>query len=160
MFLPVWALKVGKPMMDQGFLTCLVAGIGGFLIPRLMGTYEQGQNENPKGKLQYYLLCAGIFFVSFFVEGFWNPAIGYGLRAAAVTAAFLKSNILWKLPQDKGLYVWMALLSVWMVVIGFWGASLFNDYKTLMLHFTFIGGFFSHDFCCGIHGHYVAWGRG
>ncbi len=137
--LPVWALKVGKPMMDQGFLVCLVMGVGGFLIPRLMGIVKK--DDPVKGKVQYYLMCAVLFFASFFVEGLSYPAIGYGLRAAAVTAVFLKTNMLTNLPQGSGFYVWMAWVSVRMVASGFWGAALFNNYQTLMLHITFIGGF-------------------
>ncbi len=151
---PAWALHVGKPMMEQGFLVSLVVGIAGFLIPRLMGTYEQKPScsgvcgcQHAKGKdpvnwkIQYYLMCASLFFISFFVEGLGWPSIGYGLRAAAVTAAFIKSNILVKTPQGSGFYVWMAWASVRLVVSGLWGAALLNNYQTLMLHITFIGGF-------------------
>ncbi len=135
---PAWVLKVGKPMMDQGFLVCLVMGMGGFLIPRLMGTYDQILRP---GKLRYYLACAFLFSISFFIEGFGFENFAYGLRAAIVTAVFSKSNVFGKMPKDTGLYVWLAWVSVWMVAVGYWGASLFIKYRVEMLHITFIGGF-------------------
>lgn len=139
--LPAWALHVGKPMMDQGFLVCLVVGVGGFLIPRLMGVHEKDTEVSVRGKVQYYLVCALLFMGSFFVEGFGLSALGYGMRAMAVSAAFLKTNVLTKLPVDGGFYVWMAWVSVRLVAAGFWGAAFFNQHSILMLHITFIGGF-------------------
>lgn len=163
--LPSWALLVGKPMMDQGFLVCVVMGVGGFLIPRLMGTYEQvsnsqqeheqvctsqtGECRKPANIITYYLACALIFFISFFVEGFGNPPLGYGLRAIAITTVLLKSHILGKLPQKSGLYVWLAWGSIWMVAMGYWLACFFNAYQVIMLHITFIGGFSLMTFAVG-----------
>ncbi len=135
--LPLWALKVGKPMMDQGFLICLVMGIGGFLIPRLMGTYQTAAIH----RKNLYVLGAIIFFMSFLVEGLGYPAAGYGLRAAIVTAVFLTSNVLNKFPKSGTFYVTLTWVSVWMVALGFWGACFFNTYQVLMLHISFLGGF-------------------
>ena len=38
--LPGWAIRVGKPMMEQGFILSVVLGVGGFLVPRIIGTFK------------------------------------------------------------------------------------------------------------------------
>lgn len=134
--LPLWALKVGKPMMEQGFLTALVMGVGSFLIARLMGIIRPSSL-----KIRGHLGCAFLFFVSFWVEGLGQPAAGYLLRASAVTVIFYQANILGRWPRTSAFFVRSAWISVWMVVLGFWGAGLWNKYQMVMLHLTFLGGF-------------------
>ncbi len=134
--LPIWALKVGKPMMEQGFLTALVMGVGSFLIARLMGITRPSSLG-----IQGHLGCALLFFVSFWVEGLGQPVPGYLLRALAVTIVFYQAHILGQWPRASAFFVKWAWGSVWMVVLGFWGAGLWNKYQTVMLHLTFLGGF-------------------
>ena len=150
---PLWALGVGKPMMDQGFLLCVVIGIGGFLIPRLMGTYQSDDHEaacTTESKLglavknrsiMAHFLCAVILFASFWLEGLEFSALAYGLRAAVITYQFAGAGVLKFLLQPCDFYVRLAWISVWLTAVGYWGAALFIDYQKMMLHITFIGGF-------------------
>ncbi|MBL8013231.1 MAG: NnrS family protein [Candidatus Omnitrophica bacterium] len=151
---PHWALSVGKPLMDQGFLLSVVIGVGGFLIPRLMGTYapqavdrDKPTNADPATSSAslptpaLHMAYAAALFVSFWMEGLGAPSLGYGLRAAVVTAAFAASRALPRLPKVNELYVKMAYTSVWLTAAGYWGAALLPDFQKEMLHITFIGGF-------------------
>jgi uncharacterized protein involved in response to NO len=159
--LPKWAITVGKPMMDQGFLLSIVIGVGGFLIPRLMGTYEPStadvscdkpvthHSSSNKTKLGLYAFLACALFLSFWFEGMGWFSLGYGLRAAVVTIAFFQSRALPRFGKVHELYVKMAYVSVWMTAAGFWGAAFFPDYHKEMLHITFIGGFSLMTFSVG-----------
>lgn len=155
--LPLWALKVGKPMMDQGFLLCIVLGVGGFLIPRIMGTYpsvpplHNGHDEEdchartvpvhrPAGDIRYYLAGGLLILLSFWIEGLGWPRWGYILRAGVATAVFLRTGAL-KWPRFSDLYIRLTWVSVWMTLLGFWLAGIFVDYNIVMLHISFIGGF-------------------
>ncbi len=133
--LPRWALKVGKPMMEQGFLLSVVVGVGGFLVPRLLGTYRPVSSS-----MRTYAACALLVFVSFWLEGFGYLNIAYGLRAAAVAYVYSSTGIL-KYARGCDLHARLAWVAAWMVAIGYGGAALFSDHAVMMLHITFIGGF-------------------
>src|SRR3989338_973479 len=104
--LPHLAVATGKPMMEQGFLLSMVIGIGGFLIPRILGSYRceaadptvesknsccRPETSHPKpGKpALFHISCASGLFLSFWLEGMGYLALGYGLRAFVITAEFL-----------------------------------------------------------------------
>lgn len=136
--LPVWAIELGKPIADQGLILCVVMGIGGFLIPRIMGTYKTNDKSR---SIKVHLLCALILFMSFWFEAFGAAAVGYALRAAVVTFQFAGAGVLRGFLQPCDFYVRLAWISVWLIALGYWGAALWIKYKTVMLHITFIGGF-------------------
>ncbi len=128
-------IRAGKPMMEQGFLLSVVMGIGGFLIPRIMGAYRPG-------KFPFvHLLCAAGLLVSFVIEGMGYISWGYGMRALVMTVIFYVTGIFQRLGGSLPLYAWLARISCWMIAAGLWTAALFSDYRTAVLHISFIGGF-------------------
>lgn len=128
-------IRVGKPMMEQGLLLSVVMGIGGFLIPRIMGTYRPG-------KIPFvHLLCAAGLLVSFVIEGLGYLSWGYGLRALVITVIFYVTGIVQRLGGPLALYAWLARIAAWMIALGLWAAALFSDYRVAVLHIAFIGGF-------------------
>jgi len=148
--LPPWSLKAGRDMMEQGFLLSVVVGIGGFLIPRLLGTYRRAQEheqacevpqeERKAYSLIIYAVCMAMIFVSFWLEGLGFAGIAYALRALAVTIVYSMTGI-FKFVRGCDLYARLIWVSAWMVAIGYWLAAIFSNYGVIMLHITFIGGF-------------------
>lgn len=144
----VWILKVGKPMMEQGFLLSVVVGVGGFLIPRLLGTYNSHEqacerpvlNMGRRPSVGIYGFCAFLMFLSFWLEGAGFLNIGYLLRAVIITYVYSSTGIL-KWIKDADLYARLAWVSAWMVALGYWGAAIVPTHAVIMLHITFIGGF-------------------
>ncbi len=134
--LPPAAILIGKPMMEQGFLLSVVLGIGGFLIPRLMGTYRQSGTA-----IEFHLCAAVLLFLSFCFEGFRWEAAASGLKAFVIAVVFLKTGVLPRPPREKDLYIRLAWISSWMITIGFALAAIFPAYKIVLLHIAFIGGF-------------------
>lgn len=141
-----WAILVGKPMMEQGFLLSVVLGIGGFLVPRLMGTYQPVQDPQ---RVRGHLIAGGLLFLSFWIEGLGQDVLGYGLRAAVITAelTWARAWPLW--PRSSDLYVRLVYCSVWMIVIGFWLSAFFPAYRIAALHIAYIGGFSLLTFAIG-----------
>ena len=133
---PSWAILMGKPMMEQGFVLSIVLGIGGFLIPRLMGTREIFSRS-----ITFHLLAAFLLFLSFVGEGMKQDVLGYGLRALVVTAEFIGGNILPGPPRSKDFYIKLIWISAWMTSLGLWLAAIFPLHHAAMLHVVFIGGF-------------------
>ncbi|MFA5059846.1 MAG: NnrS family protein [Candidatus Omnitrophota bacterium] len=134
--LPRWSLTIGKPMMDQGFLLCVVLGIGGFLIPRVMGTYAPLPSS---GRLYATLFL--VFIFTFILEGMQLFSWAYGLRAFVMTVVFIRARIISKLPVARSFYIRLVWISAWMTALGLWGAAFLPDYRIVWLHVTFIGGF-------------------
>lgn len=135
-----WFLSVGKGMIQQGFLLAIVMGIGGFLIPRLMGFPQQGAAS--RRQRVWVNLAAGIvLFSSFWVEALGWVSVAYGLRAAVATFAFLRSGLLQNRPKAPDFFLKLLQFSIWMAVLGYWLAAFLPMHKTAMLHFVFIGGY-------------------
>ncbi len=149
--IPTWFAQVAKPMMEQGFIFSIVVGVGGFLIPRIAGTFKPSESEKTcetqkpaaviqQGSPQWHLLLGLIFFISFWLEGFGLIKLAYALRALVITTQFIGNGILPAPPKVPYLFVRLLWISVWMIVIGFWMVVFFPDFRVAMLHIVFIGG--------------------
>jgi uncharacterized protein involved in response to NO len=157
--LPAWSIGIGKPMLEQGFLTAVVLGVGGFLAPRLMGVYPLVQ-PSPIGsdgasrsarlrRVQIHFIGGALLFASFWLEGLGAKVLGYGLRACVVTAELFWTCRLYRSPRIADLFVRILWVSLWMVVIGSWAVALFPNYRAAALHLEFIGGFSLMTFAIG-----------
>jgi len=144
-------LQPAKLMSEQGFILCIVIGVGGFLAPRLMGTFrvlnKPGQLPDHPDVVKFrrrivtgHLLAGAAFFLSFFF-GLEHLQLSYGLRAVIITAEFLWTCSYLRLPRSPDFYAKLVWLSLWMVVAGSWAVFLWPAYRTAMLHIVFIGGF-------------------
>lgn len=148
---PAWTLAVGRPMMQQGFLLGVVLGVGGFMAPRLMGralllstapgmTAERFRQRRRRRILLHLAAGAGLL-ASFLLEGAERVVAAYGLRALLVTAELCWTTRFVKPPAVTDGYVQLVWLSLWMVVLGLWGACLAPAHRVAALHLTFLGGF-------------------
>lgn len=148
---PAWALAVGRPMVEQGFLLAVVVGVGGFLAPRLMGRFqvipsshlaspEKGVRERQR-RAGIHLLAGALLFVSFWLEGLGWKAAAYGLRACVVTGELLWTCSFLAPPRVPGFFAKLLWLSLWMILLGYWGVVIFPAYRVSLLHFVFLGGF-------------------
>lgn len=160
---PIWMFKVGRSMMEQGFLISIVLGIGGFLIPRILGIHAiqssggccescacTAKKISPTLKaILLHLGCGTALFASFWVEGLGFIRWAYTLKAGVAILQFLSARVLLGLPVQVGLYAKLAWFSCRLVVSGFVLAAIFPQYSIEMLHITFIGGFSLMTFAIG-----------
>ena len=150
-WLPLWVFEVGDDMMGQGFVLAMVAGVGGFLSPRLMGRYDvvkpsevcsmEDINRKKNRRVLIHALAGLIVFSSFWFEVKGFEAWSNGVRALVITSVLVWTRSLPRPPRTPGLFVKLVWLSMWMVILGSWLTALFPAYKKAMLHFMFIGGF-------------------
>jgi uncharacterized protein involved in response to NO len=130
----------------------------------MMGTYKKPAIPNSCGggncadkkisfsagqELKFQLVLALGLFLSFWLEGLNQMQVSYGLRALIATIVFLRAQVLLCFPQTEGLYIRLAWISVWMVVVGLWLTAVFPQYCVAMLHICFIGGFSLMTFVVG-----------
>lgn len=155
--LPRTMSQMGRSMMEQGFLISIVLGIGGFLIPRILGTYQKSeitsgeccgsctcrtQKISPTIKaLWFHGMCGLLLFISFWLKGTPWESLDYALKGVVVPSQFFWTRTLPRYPRGVGLYAKIAWISCWMIVFGFWGAAFFPEKDIEMLHISFIGGF-------------------
>lgn len=147
-----WSTLTGKSMVHQGLVLAIVLGVGGFLAPRLMGTFKAVKPmtgpcceiKQAKDRRRYgflHLLAGFVLLSSFFLEGFGLLRMAYGLRAILVTAFMIWTRSLVFKPLMNEQYVRFLWLSLWMVFLGSWSAFIFLSYRAAMLHLTFLGGY-------------------
>ncbi len=149
--IPAYLSVVGKPMVEQGFLLSVVVGVGGFLIPRVMGTFKAVASKETctleevtrerRQSISFHLIMGIVLFISFWLEGFGFQVFGYALRAVVVTGEFFHNGLLPRPPKVTDLFVRLVWLSVWMITLGYWLATFLPEYRVVTLHFVFIGGF-------------------
>ena len=157
-WLPVRALSVGRPMLQEGFVLAVVVGVGGFLAPRIMGTYRlpKPRGNDPVGPRDGERLSLAIhggggllLLLTFVLEGVGQRPAAYLLRAVLVTLVFLRTRTLVRRPVVGDPFVRYLWISVWMVVLGVWGAALAPAHRVVALHLVFLGGYSLMTFAVG-----------
>jgi uncharacterized protein involved in response to NO len=158
-FLPSWALAVGKPMQEQGFILAIVLGVGGFLAPRLMGravVIRPGDVADVKAVTQarvrkalVHAFLAALLYLSFWMEGLGLKITASYLRAGIVSWVFFRNGALPLPPRVPDLFVRLIWVAVWMVFAGAWAAAVLPQYRVAMLHLIFLGGFSLMTFAVG-----------
>lgn len=147
---PSWLGKTGKTMSEQGFLIAIVVGVGGFLAPRLMGTFTLIKSSQVQKKRIYLHLFAGfVLFASFWFEGLNWMRTAYFLRALVVSVELFLSRALPKPPLVSAFFAWILWISMWMVFTGSWAVVFLMSQRTAILHVIFIGGYALMTFAIG-----------
>jgi len=156
---PAWLMGVARPMIQQGFLLGTVLGVAGFMAPRLMGrdvllvTPDGTRPETAlairRRRIRLHGLAAVVLASSFLVEGLGAIRLAYVLRAMVVTAEFAWTTRFYRLPAAPDGYVKLLWVSIWMPLLGLWGAGLVPRYRIAMLHLVFLGGFSLMSFAVG-----------
>lgn len=145
--------ETGRRLVEQGMTLSFIMGIGGFLIPRLLGhaaRVPEGMSaeavrrtaEASRGaRIALYGLTGVLLLSSFVVEAVVEGPAGKLLRAAVVTAHFLRVIRVHRAPRRRMWHVRFLHLSLYLTMAGLWLAGLFPDYEVMALHLMFVGGF-------------------
>ncbi|MBI3999485.1 MAG: NnrS family protein [Candidatus Omnitrophica bacterium] len=148
---PIWMGDIGEDMAFQGFILSIVAGVGGFLAPRLMGRFEvikptevcamEEVARKKKRNLLVHLTLALLFFLSFWLDTPGHQIWANCLRALIITVVLIWTRALPLPPRTTDFFVKLLWISIWMVPLGLWMIAFFPAHEKGLLHFTFIGGF-------------------
>lgn len=149
--LPPSFQDVGEDLTGEGFMLAMVAGVGGFLAPRLMGLFEKIQSteicsveerlSRQRRRFGFYLAAGLLLFLSFWFEGGSLETWASALRALVVTSVLVLTRSFPRLPRVPDFFAKLLWLAMGMVVAGSWLAFFFPKHEKTMLHFMFIGGF-------------------
>lgn len=144
-------LAPGKLIKEQGFVLCIVLGVGGFLGPRLLGfpslmnpaqlrSMADAQKQRRRRMMVHGLAGAGLV-ASFFIEGREHLRAAYSLRALIVGFEIFWTTSAWRLPVSRQLFSWLLWHSLWSVVLGFAACAAWPLHRKALLHISYIGGF-------------------
>ncbi|MBI2885129.1 MAG: NnrS family protein [Candidatus Omnitrophica bacterium] len=147
---PPWAAAIGRPLAQQGWLLAVIMGVGGFLIPRLLGRgafVSAGALTDPQRlarrrvqRLAWHGMAGALLGFSFIMEGLGRLGPAYLLRAAVVTAELGMTTQPWRPPAVRDTYAWLVWIALWCLMGGLWGAGIFPRYRVAWLHVTLLGG--------------------
>lgn len=150
----------GRAMLQEGFVLAVVVGVGGFLAPRLMGTYRlprepaRGGPEPAAGsevspgaatgtgrRLMLHAAGGALLLASFAAHGFGLRQEADLFRAVLVTGFLVASRTLVSGPRIRDQYVRYVWIAFWMVGLGLWAAALLPAHRVAALHLVFVGGY-------------------
>lgn len=150
---------MGTLLTQQGFILPLVFGVGGFLIPRLLGQVHESARFAGVPPARASLLrtrrfyaaavSATLLLASFPLEAAGEIRLAYALRASCATIEFLVVARLLRYPQGRGLRGILLWGSLWFVIAGLWGPVASPAYRVVLLHLLFLGGLSLMTFVVG-----------
>jgi uncharacterized protein involved in response to NO len=153
------AWTVGRGLLVQGFVTGLVLGIGGFLLPQVTrGEPPPVPPADPARRRRSIALHAAgavAFFGSFPLELLTGPQLGFGLRAVVAGAVLLGAARIHRPPVLPGLHRRLIWLAAWLVPIAFFFGALAPRFRGAALHVLFVGGF--AQLTLAVSTHVVLW---
>ncbi len=135
----LWLL--GRGLVLQGFVTALVVGVGGTMLPALTRgeppRLAPGAGVGRPGQLA----AAAAFLASFPVEVYGAPRLGLALRAVSAGGVLVGSARLWRPPSAPGLHRRLMWIAAWLLPVGYAAAAAAPEQRSAALHVTFIGSF-------------------
>jgi uncharacterized protein involved in response to NO len=149
---------VGRGHLVQGFVTGLVLGIGGFLLPQVTrGEPPPAPADRVRHRRSVALHAAAAvaFFGSFPLELLLGPQAGFAVRALVAWAVLLGAARIHRPPVLPGLHRWLIWFAAWLVPIGFLIGSLAPRFRGAALHVLFVGGF--AQLTLAVSTHVVLW---
>jgi uncharacterized protein involved in response to NO len=139
------AWTVGRGLLVQGFVTGLVLGVGGFLLPQVTrGDPPPEPPADPVRRRRSFALhaaAAGAFFGSFALELASSPQLGFAVRALVAAAVLIGSARIHRPPSLPGLQRWLIWLAAWLVPVAFLLGAASPRFRGAALHVLFVGGF-------------------
>ncbi len=137
--LQLWLL--GRGLVMQGFVTALVVGVGGTMLPTLTRGDAAPLERGDGGGRVAQLAAALVFLASFPVEVYAAPRLGFALRAAAAGGVLVGVARLWRLPAMPGLHRRLIWIAAWLLPVGYVVSAILPEQRSTALHVTFIGSF-------------------
>lgn len=134
--------QLGRGLLLQGFVTALVVGVGGTMIP----TLTRGETAPAAAPALLSLrgpqvALAAAFLASFPVEVYVGPRAGFALRALVAGGVLVAVARLWRPPTTPGLHRRLIWLSAWLLPAGYAVVAADPELRSAALHLVFIGSF-------------------
>jgi uncharacterized protein involved in response to NO len=133
--------QLGRGLLLQGFVSALVVGVGGTLLPTLLRGEPTPPSSAPRRERLVQGAAALLFLASFPLEVYVAPSPGFALRAVVAGGVLTWSARSWRLPTMPGLHRRFIWISAWLLPAGYLMAAAHPALRSAALHVVFIGSF-------------------
>lgn len=134
--------RIGRGLLLQGFVSALVVGVGGTMLPQLTrGEPPRLAVASPRRAFFVQGAAALLFLASFALETFAGTRAGFALRAAVVAGVVLPVARIWRLPTAPGLHRRFIWIAAWLLPAGYTAVAMAPGLRASVLHVVLIGSF-------------------
>lgn len=134
-------ISLARTFLLQGYVLCLVMGVGSRLIPALLGwTPLPTEASKARPRVLLFSSLAVLFLGSFVVEVLIHARVGFLIRSLVMTFIAL---YFWKIhhkPQRKAFQSWWLWTSAWMMLLGQWATVIVPEFRIHLLHVILVSG--------------------
>ncbi len=141
-------MMLGRLLYFQGFVLLPILGVGGFILPRLLGVpsrqdFPESYAPPPgwSGKALTASAVGVLLISSFVLEASGWIRTGYLLRLLVVSGYLLTDVRLFRAPSKTNVLALSLKIAVALLLLGLLSVAKFPGYRVGLLHLTLIGGF-------------------
>jgi uncharacterized protein involved in response to NO len=144
------AVAVAQDLFTNGALMSLVLGVGGRLIPGILGwqeivSHQRQRYETPEPFMKMVpaaiWLAVFVFVGSYLLKPFLPSSLCLAARALVILYFALKYWAIWKFPATRSFLTWGLWLCCWCMALGFLVPLAWPSLGAHGMHVLFVGGF-------------------
>jgi uncharacterized protein involved in response to NO len=134
-------VSLARTFLLQGYVLCLVMGVGSRLIPALLG-WAPLPTEASKVRPRVFLFSslAVLFLGSFVVEVLVHARVGFLIRSLVMTFMVFYFWKIHRKPQRKAFQSWWLWASAWLMLLGQWATVIVPEFRIHLLHVILVSG--------------------
>jgi uncharacterized protein involved in response to NO len=135
-------VQLARLLFMQGYVLCLVMGVGSRLIPALLGWAAMpNQPMAPAKSLKIHFAgMAALFVGSYVLEAMQWMLAAHLLRAAVMSFIVFYFWKIHKFPARRAYQSWWLWASAWFMLLGQWGTVFFLHFRVHLLHVILVSG--------------------
>lgn len=148
--LPASVSFIADDVFSNGAIMSLILGVGGRLIPGILGwqeivTLQRQRYETPRSYLRLIpvsiWLAVILFLLSFFLTPIVPLQLCFWVRFAVTLYFAIRYWKLYRVPATRSFLTWSIWLSAWSLVLGYLLPAIWVQAYVHALHLLFVGGF-------------------
>lgn len=138
---------LGNALLYQGFVLCLLLGVGGFLLPRFLGLAVAEEEEAAEAlawrrRMSLSLGVGALLLLSFFLEVWTGRGQVFGFARGVLSTVYLLAQVpLYRKDVQRATLAQALRLGFVLLLIGLFLPGLLPMQRVGALHLVFIGGF-------------------
>lgn len=143
-------IAVAEDLFTNGALMSLILGVGGRLIPGILGwqeivSHQRQRYETPEPFLSMVPMSIWIgllvFVGSYLLRPFLSSSVCLAARALVTLYFALKYWVIWRFPAVRSFLTWSLWLCCWCIALGYVVPLLWPGLGAHGMHVLFVGGF-------------------
>jgi hypothetical protein len=143
-------LNISQDVFTNGAVMGLILGVGGRLIPGILGwqeivSHQRQRYETPEPFLALVpapvWIATALFVLSYLLSPVLPFALCLSVRLAVALYFAFKYWAIWKFPATRSPLTWNLWLSCWCLALGYLFPLIWAEAGAHVMHVLFVGGF-------------------